>query len=234
LALDYDAYGARVMTLEPLRGRQGVCAVHRLSVRALGASEEFLLLAATCGDDVLDAELTDRLLALPGDWMALPRANDASGSRREVESTSAQPSLDFQSAHVPTPARLQAELDRQRSLLLRDLESRNLELFTAETEKLDAWADDQRAGLEHEIKNLDRTIKEVRSRGKAAATLAEKLQAQREQRDLEAQRDKRRRELFQRQDEVQQRRDRIVEDLETQLREEIAVTELAIVEWELR
>ena len=59
-------------------------------------------------------------------------------------------------------------------------------MFTAESDKLDAWADDQRASLEQQLAELQRRIKEVRTRSKGAATLAEKLSAQRDQRDLEA------------------------------------------------
>ncbi|MBK7356165.1 hypothetical protein [Propionivibrio sp.] len=39
--------------------------------------------------------------------------------------------------------------------------------------------------------------------GQGGGNLADKLQAQKEQRDLEGQRDKKRRELFNRQDEIQ-------------------------------
>lgn len=111
---------------------------------------------------------------------------------------------------MAVPAQLQAERDRQRAVLLGGLESRNLHLFTAETEKLDAWPDDQRAGLEQHIKDLDRSIKEAPRAARRPPPWPTSCKAQREQRDLEAQRDKRQRELFARQDEVQQQRDRIV------------------------
>ena len=99
------------------------------------------------------------------------------------------------------PDKLNAELNRQKAIIVSGIETRNLELFSDETEKLDAWADDQKVSLEREIKELDRRIKETRTKSKGAATLAEKLAAQKEQRELETQRDRKRRELFARQDE---------------------------------
>jgi hypothetical protein len=121
--------------------------------------------------------------------------------------------------HSPPPhwSKLQAEIERQKLLVVADLETRNLGAFTQETEKLDAWADDLKVSLERDIKELDRRIKESRTKSKGAATLADKLAAQKEQRDLEGQRDKKRRELFDRQDEIQRKRDGLIDELERQL-----------------
>jgi hypothetical protein len=101
------------------------------------------------------------------------------------------------------------------------------------SEKLDAWADDLKLGLEREIKELDRRIKETRTKSKGAATLAEKLEAQKEQRNLEAQRDKRRRDLFARQDEIEARRSRLIDDLERLLGQSVEEQVLVCCEWEL-
>ena len=66
-----------------------------------------------------------------------------------------------------------------------------------------------------------------------AATLAEKLDAQKEQRDLEAQRDRKRRELFQRKDEIQGKRDSLIDELEKQLQQQVNTWILFSCEWEL-
>ena len=145
LALDYPAYGAQVTALRALQGERGNVVVQCLTVRSLGATEEFLLMAATAGAQVLDAELTDKLLTLPATVMA--------------------------SATVPAaPAddsALQSALANQERHVLRGVEQRNLSLFAAETDKLDAWADDLRVGLEREIKELDRPLKRPVARAKA-------------------------------------------------------------------
>jgi adenine-specific DNA-methyltransferase len=66
----------------------------------------------------------------------------------------------------------------------------------AEAEKLDGWADDLKLGLEREIKEFDRQIKEVRKRAVAALTLEEKLAGQKQIKALESERGKRRRARF--------------------------------------
>ena len=216
LHLDYGAHGAKVTVLEALKGSEGVATVQLLRVRSLGAVEEYLLAAATADMHVLDADATEKLLTLPGHAVALPPA-DAS-----------------EAAIPPLPPSLQQELARQRATVLGAIEQRNLSLFSGETEKLDAWADDLKLALERAIKELDRGIKECRTKGKGAATLAEKLEHQKLQRTLETTRDKKRRELFERQDEIQARRDQLIEELELQLRQEVDIHTVVASQWRLQ
>lgn len=211
LVLDYDAYGTKVSVIEALRGQTGTLIVEHLRIQSLGATEEHLLAAAIDADGIVfDADVTDRLLNIPGHTVPLPRVDGAA-----------------------IPMSLQQQIDQQKARVMTDLESRNLTFFSQETEKLDAWADDLKVGLEREIKDLDRKINEARTRSKGAATLADKLQAQKEQRDLEGQRDKKRRELFDRQDEIQARRDSLIDELEQQLGQQVTTTRLFAVEWEV-
>ena len=57
----------------------------------------------------------------------------------------------------------------------KEISERNARFFEAEADKLDGWADDLKIGLEREIKELDRQIKEARRAATAALTLEEKL-----------------------------------------------------------
>lgn len=212
IILDYAAYGAKVSVVEPLRGQHGWLEVQSLQIRSLGAIEEHLLVAAVdANGNAFDEQVTERLLNLP------------CASNVQVENNLTEHRLP-----------LEAEIERQKILVVADLETRNLGAFTQETEKLDAWADDLKVGLERDIKELDRRIKESRTKSKAAATLADKLAAQKEQRELEGQRDKKRRELFDRQDEIQRKRDGLIDELERQLKQEITVSTVLACEWALR
>jgi len=60
-------------------------------------------------------------------------------------------------------------------MVLGDINLRNLGYFEQEVQKLDAWADDLKLGIEQEIKEIDRQIKEVRRTAASAPTLEEKL-----------------------------------------------------------
>lgn len=230
LRMYYEDYGIQIAMVKQLKGHSGALAVMLLSVESLGSKEEHLLLATQDSNgDVHDQELTEKLLNIPAEQELLPAASTPVHNLVQE----AKPGLDFSAPHVALPPALRKEIDRQKTGILSALEQRNLASFTQETEKLDAWADDLKVGLEREIKELDRNIKETRTKSKGAATLAEKLDMQKAQRDLEAQRDRKRRELFQRQDEIQARRDGLIDELEKQLQQQIVIRTLFVCEWEV-
>ena len=215
-------------------GRSGTVAVSLLTVESLGTKEDHLLLAAQDDAGVVhDAETVEKLLSIPVVASALPPASNQPNADVDTVAGADQPGLDFNAAHVPLSPALEQEINRQKTIVLSGLEMRNLASFTQETDKLDTWADDLKVSLEREIKELDRRIKETRTLSKGAATLAEKLAAQKSQRDLEALRDRRRRELFDRQDEIQAKRDGLIDELEKQLKQHVTATRLFAAEWEV-
>ena len=209
LLFDYDAYRIRVSTLEPYRGKGGWLTLKLISVEALGNQEQHLLVAATTHDGTaLAEEDPEKLLRLPA--------------------TTQEPSL-FNTADAP----LLADVETRKTALLRDINQRNLGFFEQEVQKLDAWADDLKLGLEQEIKEIDREINDVRRTAATSPTLEEKLSWQKKQRELEGRRTKLRRELFNRQDEVEAQRNDLISQLEVQLQQRVIEQTLFTVEWEL-
>lgn len=210
LVFDYDAYGTKISTLEPYRGKAGWLTLKLVSVEALGNQEQHLLVAASTSDGgMLSEEDPEKLLRLP----ATAKAGGL-----------------FNSAGDPT---LMADVDARKTALLRQINQRNLGYFEQEVQKLDGWADDLKIGLEQEIKEIDREIKEVRRTAATSPTLEEKLSWQKKQRELEGKRGKLRRELFARQDEVEGQRNELIGQLEVQLQQQVEERTLFTVEWEL-
>ena len=130
-------------------------------------------------------------------------------------------------------ALLDKDVGERKSALLAGINQRNLGYFEQEVQKLDAWADDLKLGLEQEVKDIDREIKDTRKTAATAPTLDEKLHWQKRQRELESKRSKLRRELFERQDEIEVQRNSLIDDLELQLKEQVNAIQLFTIEWEI-
>ncbi len=209
LVFDYDAYGTQISTLLPYRGKTGWLAVNLLTVHALGEQEQHLIIVASTDNGAILCEDD------PHKLMRLPAQSHSSTL--------------FSSTH---PA-LTADMENRKAELLRTINVRNLGYFEQEVKKLDAWADDLKLGLEQEIKEIDRQIKDVRRTAATSPTLEEKLSWQKQQRELEGKRSKLRRELFVRQDEVEAQRNDLINQLEGQLLQQVEERTLFTVEWEL-
>lgn len=104
----------------------------------------------------------------------------------------------------------------------------------AEADKLDGWADDLKLGLEREIKELDRQIRESRRSATIALTLDDKLAGQKQIRALEAQRNQKRRALFDAQDQVDAQRDQLIGEIEARLAQNATTKALMTLRWILK
>ena len=212
LVLDYEAYGRKVSTLEPLRGAQGWLALSVLTIASMGAAEDILLLAATDADGrPLPDEDAEKLLRLP-----------ARGVEEGSDATAQVPSL------------LALALERQQQARVEEVNQRNLSHFDTEVQKLDAWADDLKNSLEQEVREIDREIKEVRRTASVAATLDEKLSRQKRQKELEGKRNQLRRRIFDRQDEIDTQRGRLIDDLEGKMKQSASSVPIFAIAWELK
>lgn len=113
----------------------------------------------------------------------------------------------------------------------RAVSERSAVAFEAEAEKLDGWAEDLKLGLEREIKELDRQIKDARKAARVVVALDEKLAAQKRMKALESERNTRRRKLFESQDEIDRQRGELIAQLESQLTQKVASDCLFCVAW---
>lgn len=209
LLFDYESHGSKISTLEPYRGKAGWLTLTLVEVETLGSQEQHLVVAASTSDGIALAEDD------PEKLLRLPATTQAASLFNALENT------------------LLSNVAARKTVLLRDVNERNLGYFEQEVQKLDAWADDLKLGLEQEIKEIDREIKEVRRTAATSPTLDEKLSWQKKQRELESKRSKLRRELFARQDEVEAQRNDLISQLEMQLQQQVEERTLFTIEWEL-
>jgi len=206
IAFSYEDHEGKVTILEPFIGQSGWLAASRFTVEALDQTEDYLILAAhTDAGEALDEETARRLLSLPGTLV-----------RNLTEST--PPSLDDIAC-------------KEQARISRDISERNAQFFEAEAAKLDNWAEDLKMGLEREIKDIDRQIKEARRAASAALTLEEKLAGQKQIKALEAHRKERRCSLFDAQDEIDANRERLIEKIEGKLKSESSEEALFTIRW---
>ncbi|PHQ34785.1 SNF2-related protein [Rhodopirellula bahusiensis] len=206
LNFNYSAYGSVVSVLEPLLGQSGWLELSKLTINSLDVEEFLLLTGVTDDGTVLDADVCGKLLSIPA----------------TVE--------DSVAGSLPD---LSASRDTEMTKRVREVEQRNMKHFDEEVLKLDHWSDDLKQGLEREIKELDKEIREARKVAALAASLAEKLEAQKQIKSLESNRKEKRKRLYEAQDEIDNRRDELIGQIEVQLGQQKSVSNLFTIRWAL-
>lgn len=203
---NYADHEGKVSILEPFVGQGGELALSVLSVEALDHAEDHLIFAIVTDDgQELNDEVAMRLMSLPGRINGTP----THGTGPELE---------------PITCRRQAEIQRK-------ISERNAHFFEAEVDKLEGWADDLKLGLEREIKELDRQIKEARRGATTALTLEDKLAGQKRIKELESQRNQKRRSLFDAQDQVDKQREELIAQIEGKLVQRTKTKQLFTIRW---
>ena len=163
IVFDYTAWPQTAIAIEPLIGKSGTLVAHKVSVRG-SDDQDHIILAAMTDDGVrVDPKATTRFFELP--------------ARKKG------------SADLCMPDSVKQTVETQRKSILDEMAARQSEWFDEEIDKLDNWAEDKRAGLKADLKELDQEIKALKKEIRQTGNLSEKLALQRKVRALESKRD---------------------------------------------
>jgi len=207
LEFDYSQHAGILSAIEPLVGQSGWLDVSKLAVQSLAYDEHLLLSGKTDAGETLPSEVCTRLFSIEAEEM-------------KTEST-------------PPKEQLQSIRDQHLSDVLLETERRNDVYFDEEVVKLDRWAEDLKVGLERELRELDKEIREAQRNARLSLQLSEKLQAQKHVRELEQRRSRKRRELYDAQDQVDAQRDELIQGMEKQLKTEHSIKPVFTVRWQV-
>ena len=210
IIFDYSGYGKKISQMEPLIGKSGVLQVHKLTIASLQTEEVLFAVGMTNDGVAIESEALLRLLRCP--------------AREEVMIGEIGRELSYQ---------LKNFTEDQKNIILRNNEKKNAEYFSKEIDKLDAWSDDRKLALEHEIREIDLEIRETRKLSGAAFDLNSKLGHQKKLKELEALRTTKRKTLFDSQDEIDNKRNGIIAEIEARMQPKMDFSELFQCVWQI-
>ena len=197
----------RITMIEGMAGTSGWLTFSRLEILSLEEEERLLFAIVDDTGAALEPDCGLKLFSVPG----------------EVCEPVSPPD------HIK--AELQAELQVQHDQALKQIGERNLKFFNEEIEKLDRWADDLKHSLESSLKDLDTQIKQTRRDFGRALDLQSKLEAQRTIKTLESDRNKKRRELYESQDEIDARKEELISGVEARLSQLVTRSDVFTIRW---
>jgi chromosome segregation ATPase len=127
--------------------------------------------------------------------------------------------------------RLAGEAGRHaKATVSRSLEA-NSKHFHEAREKLEMWADDMVLSAEKALADTKEQIKAVRRQARQAVTLEEQHQIQEKIQKLERQQRRQRQEIFKVEDEIMDKRDQLIDQLEKRLAQRTTTETLFTIRW---
>jgi len=195
LVFDYTGWPKKAVSLESYVGSAGTLSVQKLSIRSAD-DQDHLIIAAITDDGVrLKHKAAMRLFELPS------RVNGQ--------------------ADLEIPPSVKRIVENERKAILDELAARQATWFDDEMGKLDNWAEDKRAGLKADLKELDDQIKALKKEIRQTGNLPDKLALQKKMRPLEQKRDEAWRTYDAAAKEIEVQKDNLLDQVEARLGQEV-------------
>ena len=207
IIFDMTNHPTRLHVIEALRGKSGFLALTRLAIESYEREEYLLFSGFDDGGVSLDQEMMEKLFGCAG----------------RVDGGDMIPEAARQ--------RLAAEADRHaKATVSRSLEQNSAHFHQAR-EKLEKWADDMVLSAEKALADTKEQIKALRRQARQSGTLEEQRTIQEKLQKLERQQRRQRQEIFAVEDEIMEKRDSLIDQLERRLAQRTEAETLFTIRW---
>ena len=203
----YGQHGTKISIVENLGTKAGWLSLSKISIEALDTEDHLIFAAFTDDGMSVDQETCERLFTIAG----------RAGAEVEV---------------LPEwRERLATATETATNAIIEEVAARNNNYFEQELEKVDKWAEDLKESLEITLKELDAQIKALKREARLAADLQTKVDLRRKVSELEKQRHRKRRDIFDAQDEIESRKESLIAEVEARLKQKVTKSHLFTVRW---
>lgn len=209
ITFNYSKNQAIISVLEPFIGKAGTLKVSNYTIESFEAEDNIIISAITDTGDVVEPEIIKKIFQLLAESVI-----------EEQIPTDIKAKLDeLEQKHV--------------EIISGQITERNSGFFDHEVDKLDNWAEDMKKSLEIELKRMDIDIKTIKTNAKKVLNLEEKIKIQRRIKDLEKKRNEIRQKLYQAQDEIDNKKESLLERVEAQLTQKTSLTQLFTIRFKI-
>ncbi len=199
----------KISVLDKYKNKRGFLKATKISINSYDTEEYVIITALTSDYKVLNEEVATKLLSL-----------EASQSTRISIDTSDTEKLEY-------------EYLKQKDIILQENEATNQTHFINQSSKLFKWAEDKLASIEKELKDTKAKIKELNRQTLATENIREQTDIQLQIKAQERKRRKIQREIFDIEEEIEEKRDSLIEELKKAKEQTITTNELFTIQWEI-
>lgn len=203
----YSETEGKMKLLDELVGTGGYMMVEKIAIDSFEQEDHLVIACLKQDGSYVYPDIAERMLSLPAEIIG-----------NEAIDNSIQ-------------EKLKEKISEIQNEIVADSAERNSKFFDEEMDKLDNWADDMKLGLEKEISDLDQEIRLRKSEAKKITRLDEKVSAQRAIKELEKKRTEKRQNLYEAQDEIDEKKDMLLDKIEKMLKQKVNKKNIFTIKW---
>lgn len=209
MTFNYSDTKLNVASIEHLVGKGGIIHLSNFEVTSFDVTDNLLFVGFTDDGEELPNEVSKRILELPVD------------AKNTYQLTTEE------------DQRMDSKREKHKDLLIESLKAKDTEYFQHEVDKLHKWADDKIMASEKELKDVKSKIKELNRTSKKTSSSEELLKIQSELREFERKKKRLRQEIFQVEDEIEERRDDMINAIKAKMLKAINESPIFTIKWKL-
>lgn len=209
LTFDYTNTKLNIASIEHLVGKSGVLHLENFEVNSFDITDNLLFVGFTNDGEEISNDICKRILELPV----------TSENNNVLSETEKIILIDCR--------------DKHKELLLEALRVKDTDYFQQEVDKLHKWAEDRIVASEKELRDVKSKIKELNRNSKKTSSTDELLKLQKELKTLEKQKKKLRQEIFDVEDEIEERRDNMIDEIREKMLKSIKEIPIFSIKWRL-
>ena len=197
----------KISILEKFIGQSGLLRLTRMTIDSFEKEDYLIFSSITNTGEILDVEQCSKLFSIPA---------QVSGLKNQA-----------------TNEKLTSLYEKEKEKITDMVTERNSKNFDTEMDKLDFWAEDRKKTLGQKLKEMDKSIRELKKSARKAKSLPEKITLQKQVNDMESKRDKAWKEYETAKREIENKKDQLIDDIETRLKQNIKEHIVFEIEWEV-
>ena len=210
LIFDYSSNGKKISIIETLKGKQGWLHAKQISISSFEMEDHILFAAFDDEGNTLQSEQCQRMFSL-----------EAKTKSCDTLIPDEVKKLFSENYHV------------QQISIIEENRNRNHSFFDEEVDKLEKWSEDVRNSIKFEIKELDKEIKTRKTEARKLLNLEQKVKEQRTIKDLEKKLADKRFNQYQNEDDIEKRKDNLLDEIEQRLKQSTMQTDLFTIRWKV-
>ncbi len=209
IVFDYSNNKSIITILSPFVGKEGALILSKYTVDAFETEDNLIISAIDEDGEIIESEIIKKLFQLSASTIVLSQIDVSIQKKLE----------DLEQKNI--------------SLVSTKIAEKNADFFEHEVDKLDKWSDDVKIALELDLKKIDIDLKTEKTNAKKILILEQKLNAYKIIKDMEKKRNEMRKKLFETQDDVDLRKDELIANVESRLKQNSKLEKLFTIKWKV-